>query len=411
VENKYKFGLLIISVLWAIILTNVLQLSCNFTTAGDEGSYLSAAKKLYFNLQIDEARPLIFAAITGVPFLFGCAEKWIFYWIFVVNFICWLIIVLLIFDFSKSKIGIKRAFTSALIFIFCLGNLAIVFELLSESVFILFLLLTVFQLDKFLLSKKIFNLTLALTFLSLSILIKPVALYLFIGFFLFYIRHLLKILTNKYSLYLFMSCLLLFMQMWTLRKNYGDFTVSYITPFTYYNYLGSRAQSLKDNTVFEQGKGKRYTDFCKLSNTEQSKVAKEDLKKQLTTNTLNLAYSLVINLTNNSSKGSVTISESENIEDYHFYYEIKFLFKAISKAQNIFLSLAGILLSIHIIFINKKAPFIYKFISVLVLYIIILSAISSDQGDRFHIVTVPFVVIMIFYELSSKKNEVKKQCD
>jgi hypothetical protein len=69
VENKYKFGLLIISVLWAIIFTNLLQLSCNFTTAGDEGSYLSAAKKLYFNLQIDEARPLIFAAITGVPFL------------------------------------------------------------------------------------------------------------------------------------------------------------------------------------------------------------------------------------------------------------------------------------------------------------------------------------------------------
>lgn len=407
VDTKYKLGLLIVSILCAIISTYVLQLSCNFTTVGDEASYLSAAKKFYVDLQIDEARPLLFSAITGFPFLFGSTEKFIFNWIVVVNFICWFLTVILVFEFLKSKIGKKSAFLSALFFILCTGNFAIIFELLSESVFILFLFLTVFQLDKFIQSKSILYLTLALTALSLSILIKPVAFYLFVGLLLFYIKRFLKILTNKYAPYLLMSCLLLFTQIWTLKKNYGDFTVSYITPFTYYNYLGSRAQCLSDNTVFQQGTGKRYTDFCKLSNNEQSRLATADLKRQLNDNKLNLAHAFLINLVNNSSKGSATINESKNSRNDNYFYEIKFFFKAISKVQNIFFTIAGILLSLYFIFVQKKILSIYKIISFLVLYIILVSAISSDQGDRFHIVTVPFTIVLIFYKLLSKKIEAK----
>jgi hypothetical protein len=43
----------------------VLQLQPRFSLEGDEGSYFSAAQRLYLQLKPDDARPLLISAISG----------------------------------------------------------------------------------------------------------------------------------------------------------------------------------------------------------------------------------------------------------------------------------------------------------------------------------------------------------
>jgi hypothetical protein len=79
--------------------------------------------------------------------------------------------------------------------------------------------------------------------LFLAALVKPLSLGLGFLLLLYYFKKLKAIFINKFSPFIFISLSLIFLQMYSLKKDYGDFTISYIDSFTYYNYLGTRADS------------------------------------------------------------------------------------------------------------------------------------------------------------------------
>lgn len=392
---KYEYLLTFVAILWILLFSYILQLKCDYTLENDEGGYLFAAKKLYLNLKVDEGRPLIIAAINGFPLLFGYSENYIFKWSGIINLLCWFSTIFLIYKIAIKKTDIKNSILISLLFMFCIGNLAITYQLLAESIFIFMIVLSVFLMDKYLTTNKIIYLTLTISLLFVSILVKPISLGLVLILILFYLKKIKEILFNKFSFLIIFSLTLLLFQMYSLKKDYGNFTVSYIDSFTYYNYLGTKADCLKKDTEFIEGKNKRYKYFSKLSSSEQRKVANEDFKNQLTNNSINLLKAYLSNFYLNSSKGSASVHQTKNLNNTVYFNFFQFIFKGISKLQNILFTSIGIILSLSYILKWKRQKKIFIMLSFLIIYIISISAISSDQGDRFHIVLYPLVILLL----------------
>ncbi|MBN8567677.1 MAG: hypothetical protein J0M25_13210, partial [Flavobacteriales bacterium] len=74
----------------------------------------------------------------------------------------------------------------------------------------------------------------------------------------------------------------------------------------------------------------------------------------------------------------------------------------ISKYQNRCMTLLGILISLWTLLKVGRKDVMLLFTAILVLYIIGISGISSDQGDRFHLITYPFTLILIANYLKTK---------
>ena len=392
---KYEYLLGFISIIWVLFFSNILQLRNEYTLANDEGTYLFAAKSLYLNLKVDEGRPLFISAVNGFPLLFGFSEYFIFKWAVFVNLICWISTVFLIYKIAIKETVIKKGFIISLIFLFCIGNLAITYELLSESVFIFMLVLSVFLINKYIMTNKPSYLTLTVALLLLAILVKPLSLGLVFILIFFFIKRMKEVFFNKFSFLILFSVSLIFFQMYSLKKESGNFTISYIDSFTYYNYIGTRADCLKKNIEFNQGKNQRYIDFIKLSSYEQRKTANDDFKNQLINNPINLLKAFFIDIYINSSKGSATVHGCKNLNNSNYFKSFQFIFKVISKLQNILYTSIGIGLSLLFILRWKTQKVFFLILSVLILYIFFVSAISSDQGDRFHIVLYPLIILLL----------------
>lgn len=391
---KYEYLLVAIAIAWVIVFSHLLQLRSQFTLEGDEGSYYSAAKNFYLHLKIDDGRPLFISIINGFPFLFGCTGLQIFSWILGVNLLCWMGTTLLIFRMGSEKANRKTAFFISLIFLFCIGNLAITYKLLSESVFVFLLVLSIYWINRYTTTSKPKFLTLTIALLLLMALVKPLSIGLAVLLILFYIRKWNEIIGNTYAFFILMSVSLLWVQMYSVKKSQGDFTISYIDSFTYYNYLGTRADCLKNKTEFVQGESERYAYFTSLTSTEQRKVANDDFKNQLVHNPVNLLKAYGINMYINSSKGSSSVFGCVNDDNTSYFDFFHFSFKTLSKLQNILFTAIGICLSFFYLLTRKRQAIFYLIISVTVLYIFFVSAISSDQGDRFHIVLFPLIILL-----------------
>jgi len=233
-------------------------------------------------------------------------------------------------------------------------------------------------------------------------LIKPASLLLFIGICVFYgIGELKNLIRSKYSITVYIAVFIVFGHMYFMKSNYGNYTISYIDSFTYYNYLGTKADCLKTGKEFVQCNNERYRYFNTFSLPEGKKVAFEDIKNQVSNNTFNLIRAYFTNMIGNSSKASGYFYVYENKKNASNFETYKLLFRGMSRLQSLFYSLIGILLSIRII-IRKEETKIVKITSFMILYIIAISAISSDQADRFHLVIYPFVLILIANYFSNK---------
>lgn len=398
----YQFYLFFIGFLWIITLNFFLQVFHQNYIYADTESYIRASTDLYLLNKPNDIRPSLIAAINGFPLLFGYSKSALFHWNTIINLTLWFATVLLIYRFCSKLIAKKTAFYLALVYVFTLGSLLIVFEFLSETVFTFFLLLSLVLFQKFDTSKKTIYLSIGFSTLVLSMLIKPASLLLFIGVCVFFgIGELKNFIKSKSSILVYVAVFSVFGHMYFMKSNYGNYTISYIDSFTYYNYLGTKADCFKTGKEFVQCNNERYRYFNTFSLPEGKKVAFEDIKNQVSSNTFNLIKAYFSNMIGNSSKASGYFYIYENKKNASNFETYKLLFRGVSRLQTLFYSLIGILLSIGII-VRKKGTRIAKITAFIILYSIAISAISSDQADRFHIVIYPFVLILIAYYFSNK---------
>ena len=90
------------------------------------------------------------------------------------------------------------------------------------------------------------------------------------------------------------------------------------------------------------------------SSAEGKKVAYEDMKNQMTNNTLNFIKAYGINLYFNTCRGSDYFYEIKNVNKTKYFELAKTFFRGISKLQHIFYTLIGIVLSVHFLTLNLK---------------------------------------------------------
>ena len=217
-----------------------------------------------------------------------------------------------------------------------------------------------------------------------------------------YYRKLKEVLINRYSILIGMSLILVFFQIYSLKKNYGDYTISYIDSITYYNYLGAKADCLKKNLDYLPEKNERAKYLITLSQHEIRSVANKDLKVQLKDNKFNLFKAYLFCIYSNSSKGSYIVSSCINDKQTSYFDVFHFLFKAISKVQNIVFTSVGIILAFYCLLSKKRKDSFILILSTSILYLFFMSAISCFQCDRFHIVLYP-LIILLFAHFYNKK--------
>jgi hypothetical protein len=277
----------------------------------------------------------------------------------------------------------------------CIGNLAHAFRFLSETMYIFMVVASVYLTHKYDRSKQAKYLSLAIALLLLNALIKPVSLGLAVVFAAFYVFKLKSILLNAYTPILLGSALLVLFQMYSLKKQYGDFTISYIGAITYYNYLGAKSDCYQKGIEYLPGKNERVDKIKHLPSHEAMQLAHADFVDQLTHNPFNLGKAYLFCLYSNSSKGNYIVSECKNEQKTAYFGFFRWLFKAISKCQTIFFTLSGVVLSLYLLVKFKKTKSFYVLTALTILYIFFISAMSCFECDRFHIAFYPLVLFLL----------------
>jgi hypothetical protein len=395
--KKYRYHLLLILVgLFCLETLNfLLQLDKQTLVYPDCDNYLESAQKMYHKFTGHYYRPMVMAFITGIPFLFGSSDVGIFKWSLMVNIFCWLGTSLLLFEITKHFVKEKVAFIFAILPFFIFGNIILNFHILTENIFVFFIMSAFYLLFQYYKTEKFWYLSLSLSVLLSSMLVKPGAKFLAIVFMLFFIKEIFKNVKSKSMIFIYGSLLMIVIQVVGMRAQYGDFTISYIDGVTYHNYICSKAECFKDGKEYSQLNNPRAEYLFGLDFTDQKKVASEDFRNQIKTNFPNLVKAYFDDVRDNTVSGNACIVDLINYERKdNFSFWKSFVFE-VTKWQNRLFTMLAILLSTYFLLKYYKTERLYFFIAFFVTYIIVLSGVSCGQGDRFHLVTFPFVLLLL----------------
>jgi hypothetical protein len=401
---KYKFqiGITLLAIIWILILNFLLQLQHQTVIFPDSTGYLSSANNIYFYLRGDPYRPILMGLISGIPYLFGGNDDSIFQFSLFVNSAAWLASSLLLFDILKDFVQKKWAFFFVLLYLSCISNILITYHLLAESLFTFFLVLFIYFLKKYYDSNKFIYLAIALSVLIFSMLVKPASKFIAILVVLYFIKTLVQNYKKRVMILVYLALLAVVIQVAGLKYQFGDFTISYIDGVTYHDYICSKAKCLEQGKEYHQMGNPRADYLFTLPIKDQKALAEKDLIDQLKNNKTNLIKAYFMNLIGNSSHGCYIILECINKANTSYFTKAGRTLYVLSALQNRIFTVFGFLLALIFIFKNRKANVFYAFVGFVIVYIIGISGISSDQGDRFHIVVYPFILILVAKYLQEK---------
>ena len=400
---RFRFPMLLIAAAlgWLIVFAWLSQMDRQGIIYADSTSYVESARNLYLYLRGHNYRPMLMAAINGLPYLFGFGDAAVYEFSFYVNVCCWMATTLMLFALLKTFVRPKVAFLFALAFLFTLGNVAYVFHLLTENIYLFCIVSAFYFLSRYYKSKRFGYLSVGVSIMVLAMLIRPGSMLLAVVAVLFFLREIIGHWREKAALFLYGSFALVLVQCAGMKHQFGNFTISYIDAVTYYGYLGSRAEALKNGVPYIQENNPRGVAMYGLPMPEQKKLASEDFKKQLTTNTANFFKAYVIDLFDNTKSGNTALMDCRNVDDSASFAAPQLFW--ISKWQNRALTLVGFVLALAFFLRGyRKEPF-YFLAAGYILYIILLSGVSCSQGDRFHIVTYPMVLLLLAKWLAERK--------
>ena len=403
--KKYKYHFLIIFVGLCCLetLNFLLQLNRQTIVYPDCSNYLESAQNMYLKFTGHYYRPMVMAFITGIPYLFGSSDAGIFEWSFMVNVFCWLGNSIVLFEIMKNFVKEKIAFWFAILPFFILGNIIWNYHILTENIFVFFIVLAVYFLLQYYKTRQFWYLSLMVSIVLSSMLVKPGAKFLGIVVLLFFIREIYRNYKSKSMVLIYGSLLMVVIQFVGMRVQYGDFTLSYIDAVTYHNYICSKAECYKNGEEYSQLNNPRADYLFSLDFTNQKKVASADLKKQITTNFPNFVKAYFSDVLENSVAGNSCIGDLKNYSDENNFTFWKQVVFDITKWQNRIFTLLTVLLSSFFLLKTFRKPDAFTFISFFVLYILLLSGISCGQGDRFHVITFPFAMVLLVKYLSETK--------
>ncbi len=412
--------LLLIAVSGYFIVTVLLQLfenaSSNNYIPSDAESYYNAASYLYqHNFKSHPTRPMGYPLMIGLPLLFNLNQADLHYWVYGVNVTAWILTVLLVFKTVRMVTNIHWGFGAAILFSLNIGNIGISNQALTETVYTLTITAICYHVFKYLMHKHTHHRVLAFLLLCISIIIRPAGIFLLPIGLLLVIPPFLRLPARSSLKHVFMVLLglsLVNIQMCLIKMDYGNYTISYNGKLALYLYIGAFAENLKTGTPVNTIKSGRYHGLFSGTDVDWlqiNQLANDDFKDQVFNNTSNVLQAFKINLMMNAMGRSSGICMAQNLRQRDRFDQIKRTFCSISRYQNTLYSMSiigGLLLSL--ILWRKIPPEIITGIWVcsgIAIYIVLISAFSYWQGDRFHIVIVPLMLINLtliaFYGVKS----------
>ena len=399
---KYKFHFFIILIALSVILLLdfTLQLSHQNIRFWDSLSYVESAFGMY-KLHCGNAyRPILMSFITGLPYIFGGNDNDLFVFSFWLNLFCWIGFFIIEFEILKNFLNPKTSFIFVTFSIFFISNAVSVFHLLTENIFMFGMILGFYCIQKYYQNQKFLYLSIAISIFILIVLIKPGMKFFAIICMLYYCKTLFDNYKSKISYLIYASLFLIFVQCAGIKYQFGTFTISFVDSVTYYNYLGYKARCFKENKVYDQ-QPERLSYLYIIPIDLHKKIVREDLINQLKNNKINLLKAYLDDFRDNITSGSANIEACKNIkndENFDFYKNI--LFK-ITILQNMIFTILGLILSFLVVFKTFKDNDLIFLISFFIIYTIATSAISCSEGDRFHSVLYPFIMIIFAYFCSN----------
>lgn len=168
---------------------------------------------------------------------------------------------------------------------------------------------------------------------------------------------------------------------------------------TFHNYIFSKADAYRNGEEYHQINNPRAAYLFSYKVHEQKQIANADIKEQLLYNKMNLVKAYGDNLFWNSATGSICVNAYSNILQNKSFDKNQSSLYWLSKYQNRVMTMLGLILGIFSLLYFYKKESTAFLAALFVLYII---GISSDQGDRFHIITFPFTLILIAAILKAK---------
>lgn len=392
---KYNYYILLIIIGCSVltVVNGLLHFDAQHIIYPDSTGYFEAAKNIYIYHSGHNYRPIVMAAINGFPYLFGCSDAFVYEFSFYINVFCWLATACVMFALLKQFLNEKMAFLFSLSAFFFVGTIAFVYHLLSENIYTFFIVVAFYFLLKYYTTKSFWPLSVALSVLILSMLVRPGSKWLAILFLLFYIKELLRHYKNRAAWMVYASLLLVIVQCAGIRYQFGNFTISYIDSVTYYNYLGSKAMALKEGRDFGEVKNERGHYIYSLSGPEIKQAAFDDLVQQLKANKSNLIKAYLLNLYENTTSGNAVITDTSNRCNENRFEASKLALFTVSRWQNILFTMMGVIAAFY--FLLKRKDRFFRLMSVFVVYTVFISGISSEQGDRFDVVIYPFVLVLL----------------
>ena len=407
-QYKYEFLLILISLIFIKSLSYLLQLDIQSIIYLDSGSYYEAAENLYYYYRGHNLRPMVLALIHGIPFLFTNSPMEVYANTYYINLFCWIGSTLLIYKITQHYISDKKAFFLSLLNLIIIGNVISVYHMLSENIFIFFIVLAFYFYQLFRTKSKILYLALFLSIVVTSMLIRPGAKFFAVFILLFFIKDIIKYYKTRSFYLLYFSFFLVFIQCAGIKYQFGNFTISYIDSVTYYNYLGSKAMCYKNGINYSEYDKERSTYLFSLGYEESKVEVFNDMKNQLKDNKINLLKAYLNDLYENSTTGNIILNDVVNIKSTSYFEGIKSSLYNFTIYSNLFLTITGLLLSLFTLLLFFKDKFV-AIISAFITYTFLTSGISFGQGDRFHIVFFTFILLLLSINIkyfSSKKRSI-----
>jgi len=371
-------SLLLVALVWQLLIVFFLQLHLQDVIFPDSQNYLRASKAFFSSLSPHPHRPIGMSLVTGIPLVFNAADATIFSWSWLLNTLCWLATIALLFKIINKTRYKKIAFSLALTYVFCVGPIVLNMHLLSETYYVFLLVLSFYCLQLYQNKQTAKFLFIALSLIIISWLFRPVSKYIVVLMLVIYAKDIFGTIKNKYSLLVFGSFLFLLIQCGLNYKAFGNFKVSYMDSYTAYLYITSQAEAKKRDVPRQTFSEKRYEEFMKLPLKKRHKKGMSDFKP------------------------SLTFEYLENKKDTNLFNITKPLFNQLSRIQNILLSLLGFIivgiLCYKTLFVKSYLIKDHKleiFLGLTIAYLVIVSGISFGQGDRFHLVVYPLIFILL----------------
>ena len=407
---KYQFHLLLlfIGLVWIFLFDYLTQSCLQSFISPDAKSYKEASEKLYLLHSGDQYRPLLMALITGIPYIFGSSDDGIFIFSNIVNLLCWLGTLLVILELLNQFLKPPIAFAYALLCVFLVGINALIFELATENIYLFFIVSAFYFLTRYYKDKSFKFICIALALLVLSMLIKPGSKFLAIIATLYFLREILINFRSKFAWLIYGSYFAVLIQCCGIKYQFGNFTVSYIDAVTYYDYLGAKAESLRLEKPFKTIWKERANFIYSQPFPQQKEIAAHDFFDQLQSNTSNFFKAYFLNLTENATSGSTNIRRLEKLKQSNYFKNIKTLVFNVSMLQNIIISTAGFLLALFFLWKRNHIEKAFLFPAFFVLYTMLLSAVSCSEGDRFHVVAFPLVIVLLAKFAATKRTDFGK---